>query len=76
MLDEYALFVTTHKTVLPLFSFVFRNRITRSSSLFGVRTKGNPFIPLESESKVEDIAEVSIETASREWPTGGRPTND
>ena len=71
MLDEYALFVAIHKTVIPRFSFYLGILLPETHRVLEWKRKE---IHLYS-SKVKNIVEVSIKTASLEWPTGGRPTN-
>ena len=71
MLDEYALSVAIHKTVLPRFSFFLGFVLPETHRVLEWKRKE---IHLFS-SKVKNIVEVSIKTASLEWPIGGRPMN-
>ena len=41
---------------------------------FEEKTKGNSLIHFENESKVDETMRAFMLTASRKWPTGGRPT--
>ena len=43
---------------------------------FGGKHKRDASIRFKAELMLDDIVVLNMETASREWPTGGRPTND